>query len=72
MQIDNTYNHGPGGQSEYSIPSEADPCFAKVIEGFEAVNRMAQMPVQAGSFRAMKDNVGIVYARLLPPNGAHG
>lgn len=62
---DNTLNHGPGGQTEYAIPSEADPCFAKVVEGFEAVNRMAQMPVEPGSFRAMKNNVGILYARLI-------
>jgi len=66
--IDNTLNHGPGGQGEYAIPSEADPCFAKVIQGFEAVNRMARMPVETGSFRAMKENVGIVYARLLKPS----
>lgn len=63
--VDNTRNHGPGGQDGYSDPTEADPCFGKVVEGFAAVDRMLKMPVKPGWYRAMEKNVGIQYARLL-------
>jgi len=36
---DNTINHGPGGQNKHH-PAEADPCFAKVIEGIDTIERM--------------------------------
>ena len=41
----NSRNHGPGGQGSYAVKSEADPCFAKVVEGFEAVDRMHTLKV---------------------------
>jgi cyclophilin family peptidyl-prolyl cis-trans isomerase len=62
---DNTKNHGPGGQSSYAVPSEADPCFGKVIQGFAAVDRMHQLPVKPGWFNAMENNVGIARATIL-------
>ena len=40
----NAVNHGPGGQVGYRDPSEADPCFAKVVRGFELVDRMRSIP----------------------------
>jgi hypothetical protein len=36
----NTLMHGPGGQYHHDIKEEADPCFAKVIEGFEIVEKI--------------------------------
>jgi cyclophilin family peptidyl-prolyl cis-trans isomerase len=36
---DNTKNHGPGG---YAADGQGDPCFAKVISGFEVVDKMHQ------------------------------
>ena len=36
----NTVMHGPGGQYHHDIEEQADPCFAKVIEGFEAVEKI--------------------------------
>ena len=64
--VDNTRNHGPGGQSSYALPGEADPCFAKVISGFDTVDRVHGMPIQPGWYNAMEKNVGIAKARILP------
>lgn len=33
----NTVMHGPGGQYHHSIEEQADPCFAKIISGFDKV-----------------------------------
>lgn len=63
---DNVRNHGPGGQSSYADPGEADPCFAKVIEGDEAVDRMAKSTVKQGGYRRMEHYVGIRHMKLLP------
>lgn len=63
---DNVKLHGPGGQTSYDDPSEADPCFAKVIEGFEVVDRMQLGPVAPGGYKAFVDNVAIVSMKLLP------
>jgi hypothetical protein len=63
--LDNTRNHGPGGQGNYADPQEADPCFGKVVEGFDAVDRMHKMPKEPGDYEAMVRNVGIEYARIL-------
>ena len=62
----NVHNHGPGGQSKYNDPDEADPCFAKVIDGFEAVERLHQVDVEEGSYRRIKHYVAIKSVRLLP------
>mmetsp|Transcript_29654 Transcript_29654/g.71773 ORF Transcript_29654/g.71773 Transcript_29654/m.71773 type:complete len:154 (-) Transcript_29654:1513-1974(-) len=37
---DNTELHGPGGQGDH----HADPCFARVVDGFETVQRMQRGP----------------------------
>jgi hypothetical protein len=36
----NTIMHGPGGQYHHDIEEQADPCFAKVIDGFDKVEMM--------------------------------
>ena len=63
--VDNTRNHGPGGQSSYAIASEADPCFAKVISGFDAVDRMQKMSVQPGGYKRMQNYVAIKSVKIL-------
>ena len=65
----NTDLHGPGGQGNYQDPSEADPCFAKVIEGTEFVDRMQLGPVKPGGYKALKHNVAITSMRILPSAG---
>ena len=63
---DNSRNHGPGGQGSYAVKSEADPCFAKVVEGFEAVDRMHTLKVQPGDYNRLVHYVAIKSATLLP------
>lgn len=62
---DNSKIHGPGGQKNYKDPTEADPCFARVVDGFDIVDRMHKLPVKPGAYRAMKDNVAIVHMKKL-------
>ena len=45
--LDNTEAHGPNGQGHHKLPGDADPCFATVVEGETAVDRM----IQAGSYQ---------------------
>jgi len=58
--INNTRNHGPSKKTGL-----ADPCFGKVVDGFDTISRMHKMPVKPGSYRAMEENVGIANARIL-------
>lgn len=62
---DNTQAHGPGGQTGYDDVNEADPCFARVIEGHDAVERMHQSPVQPGDYNHMVYNVAITEMRIV-------
>lgn len=62
---DNSIAHCPGGQTSYELASEADPCFAKVIEGFDAVDRIHVMSRKPGGYMAMKHHVGIVHAKII-------
>lgn len=43
--VDNSKNHGPGSQGS---ETEADACFAKVVEGVEIVEKMRQQPAPPG------------------------
>lgn len=45
-KLDNTLAHGPGGQKGADDPNEADTCFAKVIDGFDIVDRIGNLPVK--------------------------
>jgi cyclophilin family peptidyl-prolyl cis-trans isomerase len=63
--MNNTKDHGPGGQTDYEDPTEADPCFAKVIEGFDVVDRMHKSPVNPGWYHGMAQNIAILSMRIL-------
>lgn len=42
--MDNENDHGPGGQQgHHLLPNDADPCFAKVVEGFEVVDDLVRL-----------------------------
>lgn len=58
---DNTKNHGPGGQGD---PHEADACFAKVVDGFDVVDRMHNSEVKPGEYHAMASNVAIEWMKI--------
>ena len=37
---DNRDHHGPGGQDHHDLAEEADPCFGKVVHGFEILPKL--------------------------------
>jgi hypothetical protein len=43
--VDNVANHGPGSQGS---KTEADSCFARVVGGFDVVERMRKQPAPKG------------------------
>ncbi|KAL3758384.1 hypothetical protein ACHAWU_005054 [Discostella pseudostelligera] len=46
-KVNNTLNHGPGGQRHYnSMIDEADPCFAKVVSGWDVLEYIEKLPVE--------------------------
>lgn len=45
--FDNTEMHGPGGQVDAELIEEADPCFAKVVSGFDIVDKIYQKDSEA-------------------------
>eukprot|EP00978_Attheya_sp_CCMP212_P032034 scaffold123288_cov50-Attheya_sp.AAC.3 len=57
--VDNVEHHGPGGQ-EHHRGLDGDPCFAKVVSGFDVVDRI-QM-----NLLDLEHNVEIQRARILP------
>jgi hypothetical protein len=57
--IDNTKNHGPGGQGQYAIPSEADPAFAFLLSGEEVVEKIKKMQTKNDGFRMLEEFVEI-------------
>jgi hypothetical protein len=61
----NTNRHGPGGQTAYNDPAEADPCFAKVVQGFDTLQRMHGAPIKEGDYNALVSNVAIVSMKLI-------
>lgn len=66
---DNTVNHGPGGQSD--DPTDADPCFAKVIYGNDIVDRMHNSPVREGAYLALETNVAIAHMKRIDHGNHH-
>jgi cyclophilin family peptidyl-prolyl cis-trans isomerase len=61
--LDNARIHGPQASG-----AEAEPCFGKVIAGFDLVDRMHDSPVQPGPYHALEHNVAIVKMRLMEPS----
>lgn len=68
---DNTNDHGPGGQinAGHFSTENADPCFAKVVEGFAAVNRIHRSATHESArpfSNKMVHNVVIKHMRIAP------
>ena len=53
--MDNVRNHGPGSQGS---ATEADSCFAKVVGGFDAFERLKDAWGRGGGFEA--DRMGFL------------
>jgi len=60
----NTEIHGPGGQGSYVDSMEADACFAKVVNGFDVVERIHTSPVEKGDYHALEANIAIVSMKI--------
>lgn len=43
-KVNNTINHGPGGQRHHSMNEDADPCFAKLVGGWDALDLIDKIP----------------------------
>jgi hypothetical protein len=41
-KMDNTIAHGPGGQYQHDLDEFGDPCFAKVVDGFDTLQAIFQ------------------------------
>lgn len=64
-KLDNTNNHGPGGQSQHHLEEEADPCFGFVVEGKDVLERMYGMKTDAKNDWILDNPVHIVKARIV-------
>lgn len=64
---DNSMTHGPGGQQQHALSEHADPCFAKVIDGFDVVKKMYNLKVYSDSSSYtdfFEEPVEIVWAKI--------
>ena len=41
--MDNEASHSPGMQQHHILPNEADPCFAKIVEGFDVFDELIRL-----------------------------
>eukprot|EP00985_Skeletonema_marinoi_P000132 scaffold37_cov138-Skeletonema_marinoi.AAC.5 len=63
---DNSVAHGPGGQANFDdMHNEADPCFAKVVEGLDVLNEINDIPVDKQHGYELSYPVKIVSARVM-------
>lgn len=42
-KVDNSVAHGPGGQHQHELEEFADPCFCRVVKGFETLEDIARV-----------------------------
>jgi cyclophilin family peptidyl-prolyl cis-trans isomerase len=65
--LDNAHIHGPAPHKQ-DASIDVEPCFAKVIAGFDLVDAIHASPTEPGPYHALQHNVAIVSMRLLKPN----
>ena len=44
--MDNEESHSPGMQQHHVLPNDADPCFAKIVEGFDVFDELIRLGLQ--------------------------
>lgn len=65
-KLDNTVAHGPGGQANSEdMHNEADPCFGRVVEGFDVLNEINAIPVDKEHRHELSYPVMIISARVM-------
>jgi len=50
--VDNSDNHGPGGQTHHDLHEEADPCFGRIVGGFDVLEDIGNIPVDGHMLKA--------------------
>jgi len=65
-KIDNSFNHGPGGQKHHDLEEEADPCFAQVVGGKDVLEDIFSMKTK-NQQNILVEFVTITKARILFP-----
>ena len=69
-KIDNSVNHGPGGQGHHDLHEEADPSFGRIVGGTEIIQELNRIPIDVAKGNLLKYPVVIVDARVMPgPRG---
>jgi len=58
---DNSIDHGPGGQTWHEDPTQADPCFARVVAGFDLMERMQSFQYN----KSIEGRVALLEARIV-------
>ena len=64
-KVDNSVNHGPGGQSHHDLHEEADPCFGRVVGGFEIMDAINQIPVDREKGSLLGAQVSIIGGKVI-------
>jgi hypothetical protein len=64
-KVDNSINHGPGGQSHHDLHEEADPCFGKVVGGIELMDEINRIPVDREKGSLLAAPVKFVSGRVI-------
>jgi len=64
-KIDNSENHGPGGQSHHDLHEEADPCFGRLVGGMEILEELNKIPVDDKRGSLLLHSVVIMDSRVV-------
>ncbi|KAL9178840.1 hypothetical protein ACHAXT_003971 [Thalassiosira profunda] len=68
-KVDNSANHGPGGQSHHDLHEEADPCFGTVVKGQEVIKQIGRVPTDYDKGQLLLHPVVIVDSRVVRREG---
>ena len=64
-KINNSVNHGPGGQTHHDLHEEADPCFGRLVGGMEILSDLGRVPVDYDRGALLLHPVTIVDSRVV-------
>jgi cyclophilin family peptidyl-prolyl cis-trans isomerase len=68
-KVDNTRTHGPGGQVHHDLVENADPCFAKVVDGMATLDLITKSRTiqEKNEFQYFFDEpIEIIRVRVVP------
>lgn len=68
-KVNNTENHGPGGQRHHNMGDEADPCFARLVGGWEVLELVEKIPID--DYSRLVRPVMIVDSRVIYSSEGH-